>query len=387
MTQTPRLVRLGSLPPYPERFELVAKVAGAPDHEGVSSSNDGALLMFALYMQAMEGKCTMEQPSMFSLTEYTKWKCWDAISHLGKMEAMRRYVQTVEEEMPTVWDRVIDLDNSNTPKDESAAPAEGQTQPQDAAAPNTTSTTPSTSTPAATTAPTPKKANPTHYEDDPSNGTTNDEVSTANSDPGMSSSSNANQKAATTPTPQPTPNEVKRKGMEGKRRGSSSAAEGEGGGVVPSRVSSRFPETSREVGALLSALQVVEKNPESIQDYVPSTRQLLEDMLSTKALLDHAEAEMKSGCAEEEKLKDHLKAINPTNTSVEPDSGSFSPDTLRTSKQRSEALVHKGQTCINEIKEHVEMWRKAIQEELEASATGHRGKGSRRCAGGKRIDA
>jgi len=105
-----------------------------------------------------------------------------------------------------------------------------------------------------------------------------------------------------------------------------------------------------------------------VRDHV--ALQLLENMLSTKALLDHAEAEMKTGCAEEEKLQEHLKAINPSNTSVEPDSGSFSPGTLRTSKQRSEALVQRGQTSINQIKEHVEMWRTAIQEELEASATG-----------------
>ncbi|GAB5373429.1 hypothetical protein AAMO2058_001750900, partial [Amorphochlora amoebiformis] len=91
---------------YPERFTVVSEVAGAPLHEGIKAGNDGALLMYSLYMQATHGKCNMDQPSMWNVTEYAKWRCWSAISHMGKMEAMRRYVKTVEEEKPDIWHEV-----------------------------------------------------------------------------------------------------------------------------------------------------------------------------------------------------------------------------------------------------------------------------------------
>lgn len=89
------------------------QAAGAPLHEGVAASNDGALMLYALYRQATEGNCNMEQvasslyfqfisftvfifrilsiitalqPSMWAVTEYAKYKCWNAIKDMNKMQ-------------------------------------------------------------------------------------------------------------------------------------------------------------------------------------------------------------------------------------------------------------------------------------------------------------
>eukprot|EP00466_Bigelowiella_natans_P020228 jgi/Bigna1/60053/fgenesh1_kg.8_\ len=106
--------RQASLMQYPQRFEFVSKAAKAPTHEGISMSNDGLLMLYTLYKQATEGDCSMEQPSMWHVTEYAKWKCWSALKGMGKMEAMHKYVKTVEEEKPDIWDSVAEeIDRSD----------------------------------------------------------------------------------------------------------------------------------------------------------------------------------------------------------------------------------------------------------------------------------
>ncbi|KAK3244160.1 hypothetical protein CYMTET_46217 [Cymbomonas tetramitiformis] len=92
--------------PYPDRFFAAAKLGKAPLHEGHDLSDDIRLFLYGLYRQGHEGRCTEPRPSIWSgdAVAVAKWMAWNKMSSMNKMEAMFKYVQFLEEEIPTLWD-------------------------------------------------------------------------------------------------------------------------------------------------------------------------------------------------------------------------------------------------------------------------------------------
>ncbi|XP_044499979.1 acyl-CoA-binding domain-containing protein 4-like [Mangifera indica] len=97
---------------YPERFYAAASYVGfdgSPNSaaKGLTSkfSNDSALLLYALYQQAVVGPCNIPKPSSWSPVEQSKWKSWQGLGNMAATEAMRLFVKILEEEDPGWYSR------------------------------------------------------------------------------------------------------------------------------------------------------------------------------------------------------------------------------------------------------------------------------------------
>jgi acyl-CoA-binding protein len=63
-------------------------------------SDEAKLLFYALGKQATEGPCTQPKPWGWDVVASAKWQSWSQLGQMGKLEAMRLYVKTLEEEHP-----------------------------------------------------------------------------------------------------------------------------------------------------------------------------------------------------------------------------------------------------------------------------------------------
>lgn len=97
---------------YPERFYAAASYAGFDGSPNSSAkeltskfSNDSALLLYALYQQAIVGPCNVPKPSSWSPVEQSKWKSWQGLGNMATTEAMRLFVKILEEEDPGWYSR------------------------------------------------------------------------------------------------------------------------------------------------------------------------------------------------------------------------------------------------------------------------------------------
>ena len=60
-------------------------------------------MLYALQQQSEHGKCEAGRPSTWDVVEQTKWQSWNALGTMNRMEAMRLFVKTVDEEVPEWW--------------------------------------------------------------------------------------------------------------------------------------------------------------------------------------------------------------------------------------------------------------------------------------------
>ena len=60
-------------------------------------------MLYALQQQSEHGKCEAGRPSTWDVVEQTKWQSWNALGNMNRMEAMRLFVKTVDEEVPEWW--------------------------------------------------------------------------------------------------------------------------------------------------------------------------------------------------------------------------------------------------------------------------------------------
>ncbi|KAF2316865.1 hypothetical protein GH714_042206 [Hevea brasiliensis] len=117
---------------YPDRFYAAAAYAGfdgSPNSANSVSSkfqNDTALLLYALYQQALLsrcfiaklaknlifqiregncGPCNTPKPSTWNAVEQSKWKSWNGLANMPPTEAMRLFVKILEEEDPGWYSR------------------------------------------------------------------------------------------------------------------------------------------------------------------------------------------------------------------------------------------------------------------------------------------
>lgn len=59
--------------------------------------NDSKLKLYALYKQSTIGPCNVKKPGMFDMVAKFKWEAWSNLGDLKKEDAMKMYIQSVEE--------------------------------------------------------------------------------------------------------------------------------------------------------------------------------------------------------------------------------------------------------------------------------------------------
>ena len=62
-------------------------------------SNTDLLILYGLYKQATEGDCNIPQPWAVQLEARAKWEAWNKNKNMMRMNAMRNYIDKVEELM------------------------------------------------------------------------------------------------------------------------------------------------------------------------------------------------------------------------------------------------------------------------------------------------
>lgn len=79
--------------------------------------NDSKLKLYALFKQSTVGRCNSPKPGMFDVVAKYKWEAWSNLGDLKKEDAMKMYIQTVEELVQTIGiaNQSSDEASSNTP--------------------------------------------------------------------------------------------------------------------------------------------------------------------------------------------------------------------------------------------------------------------------------
>ncbi|GKV18549.1 hypothetical protein SLEP1_g28913 [Rubroshorea leprosula] len=88
---------------YPQRFFAAASYAGFDGSPHSSTKDieakfkpDVALILYALYKQAIVGPCNAPKPSSWSRVEQSKWQSWKELANMASTEAMRLFVKLLE---------------------------------------------------------------------------------------------------------------------------------------------------------------------------------------------------------------------------------------------------------------------------------------------------
>jgi diazepam-binding inhibitor (GABA receptor modulating acyl-CoA-binding protein) len=62
-------------------------------------SNGDLLILYGLYKQVTEGECNTAQPWAVQVQARSKWEAWNKNKGMERMNAMRKYIDKVEELM------------------------------------------------------------------------------------------------------------------------------------------------------------------------------------------------------------------------------------------------------------------------------------------------
>lgn len=65
----------------------------------IRPSNGDLLILYGLYKQATNGDCNVAQPWAVQIEARSKWEAWNKNKGMERMNAMRKYIDKVEELM------------------------------------------------------------------------------------------------------------------------------------------------------------------------------------------------------------------------------------------------------------------------------------------------
>ena len=85
-----------------EKF-VAADEAVASDGGDPQLSEDARLALWALQQQRTHGDNAEEKPSMWEFTASAKWSAWDAVRGLSEMDAMRKFIGILDEDLGPRW--------------------------------------------------------------------------------------------------------------------------------------------------------------------------------------------------------------------------------------------------------------------------------------------
>lgn len=80
----------------------------------VKVSDQVKLSFYSLYKQATVGKCNVPRPSFFDFVGKLKWDAWNKLGDMSKEDAMRKYIETTDANIP-----------NNKPATSNSKPCEG----------------------------------------------------------------------------------------------------------------------------------------------------------------------------------------------------------------------------------------------------------------------
>ena len=66
----------------------------------VKVSDQVKLSFYSLYKQATVGKCNVPRPSFFDFVGKLKWDAWNKLGDMSKEDAMRKYIETTDANIP-----------------------------------------------------------------------------------------------------------------------------------------------------------------------------------------------------------------------------------------------------------------------------------------------
>ena len=99
---------MASRVPFPNRYYAAVGFAANPPLGARAVSDETRLLLYALYQQVTAGPCRAAKPWGWNAVESAKWSSWTQLGDTPKLDAMRMYVSTMEEENPDWFDLVTD---------------------------------------------------------------------------------------------------------------------------------------------------------------------------------------------------------------------------------------------------------------------------------------
>ena len=91
-------VRVPCQLPYPERYDRALLFYNNWPQQAKQPTQDTQLILFGLSSQVAHGPCREPQPSGWNTLEHAKWTAWHGLANMDKMEAMRLFVKTLEED-------------------------------------------------------------------------------------------------------------------------------------------------------------------------------------------------------------------------------------------------------------------------------------------------
>ncbi|KAH8283647.1 hypothetical protein KR018_010790 [Drosophila ironensis] len=86
-----------------QRFQAAVNVIkGLPKNGPYQPSTSMMLKFYGLFKQATEGACDQKKPGFWDVVGRAKWDAWHDNRHLGKEQAMQRYVESLQEIIETM---------------------------------------------------------------------------------------------------------------------------------------------------------------------------------------------------------------------------------------------------------------------------------------------
>eukprot|EP00197_Chlamydomonas_leiostraca_P012843 CAMPEP_0202861700 /NCGR_PEP_ID=MMETSP1391-20130828/3008_1 /ASSEMBLY_ACC=CAM_ASM_000867 /TAXON_ID=1034604 /ORGANISM="Chlamydomonas leiostraca, Strain SAG 11-49" /LENGTH=760 /DNA_ID=CAMNT_0049541129 /DNA_START=57 /DNA_END=2339 /DNA_ORIENTATION=- len=111
--------------PYPDRYQAAKKFIDAALPNAKPLGHDSQLLLYALGQQVEEGPCTGSKPWGWNVVEAAKHQAWKQLGGMAKMEAMRLYVRTVDEEQADWYPLLLQYEAAPKPAPDAAGAAAG----------------------------------------------------------------------------------------------------------------------------------------------------------------------------------------------------------------------------------------------------------------------
>ncbi len=84
---------------YSNMEESFRNAATRIKNSQIRPSNGDLLILYGLYKQATNGDCNVAQPWAVQIEARSKWEAWNKNKGMERMNAMRKYIDKVEELM------------------------------------------------------------------------------------------------------------------------------------------------------------------------------------------------------------------------------------------------------------------------------------------------
>ncbi|XP_027238708.2 acyl-CoA-binding domain-containing protein 5 isoform X2 [Penaeus vannamei] len=87
-----------------DKFQAAVNIIRSLPKDGpYQPSHDMMLKFYALYKQAVEGPCNEPKPAFYEVVRGYKWRAWNSLGNMSKVEAMSTYVEELKKAIDLMW--------------------------------------------------------------------------------------------------------------------------------------------------------------------------------------------------------------------------------------------------------------------------------------------